>query len=185
MPSVAFDTSLILNRIVNREACIEYLGYFYRIPIKYIGQTCVVKIKDNQLYVYDDSALVINHPLAEKGRKNRYIGVKQRTSKATAIVDSEQVKQRLMEIGDDMRVFIDQMKKDNPKNYLCHLRGILSLKVNYTNDDILFAVRRAIKYRVFDAAGIETFLEVNATKKNEVILLPSKKINNGRFYRKL
>jgi transposase len=168
LPASNFDTSITVNRIVNKEACIEYMGYFYRVPVRHLGQTCLVKIKDKELIIYQNTEEIIRHRLAEPGRKNRYIGVKQRTNKATAIIEATQVKERLMEIGGEMGIFMEQMKKDNPKNYLCHLRNILSLKVNYTNHDILSAVRRAIKYKVFNSAAIETFLSVNAHMKNEL-----------------
>jgi len=64
------------------------------------------------------------------------------------------------------------VKKHKPVSFRHHLRNVLSLKVNYHRDDIIMAVRRALKYKVYEAGAIENFLSVNAGKKNEIILFP-------------
>ena len=46
------------------------------------------------------------------------------------------------------------------------------MKVNYHVDDIIIAVRRAMKHQVYDSASVANFLEFNATKKNELRLFP-------------
>jgi hypothetical protein len=135
----------------------------------------MVRIEDNQVIIYDDHQEIITHSLAGPGRENRYVGVKQRNSKVEAIQDAARIKARLLEIGEEMEDFMGHLKKCQPKSYMYHLRHIVSLTVNYTNDDMLCAIRRAINYKVFDSNAIEAFLEVNKQKKNEVKLFPSNK----------
>ena len=49
-----------------------------------------------------------------------------------------------------------------------HWRHILSLKASYRAEDIIVAVRRALKYRVYEARAIDNFLQVNAEKRSEM-----------------
>ncbi len=81
---------------------------------------------------------------------------------------------RLEEMGSVMSEYIEQVKKHKPGSYRSHLRRVLSLKVNYHSDDIIMAVRRGLKYKVYEAGSIENFLAVNASKKNEIRLFPNK-----------
>ena len=59
-----------------------------------------------------------------------------------------------------------------------HLRSLLALKVNYRVDDILVAVRRAKKHKVFEPSAIESFLENNSEPRYS-IKLSFKPNNNG------
>ena len=135
----------------------------------------MVRIQDNRVVIYDDHQEIITHSLAGPDRENRYVGVKQRNSKVEAIQDAAHIKARLLEIGAEVEEFTGHLKKCHPKTYMHHLRHIVSLKVNYTNDDMLCAIRRAINFKVFDSNAIEDFLSVNKQMKNEVKLFPSNK----------
>jgi hypothetical protein len=64
------------------------------------------------------------------------------------------------------------VKAHKDSSYRYHLRKVLSLKANYHQDDIILAVSRALRYRVYDSSAIENFLMVNAEKKNEIGLFP-------------
>ncbi len=64
-----------------------------------------------------------------------------------------------------MQEYAQKLKINKPGTSLQHWRNILSLKANYRPDDIVVAVKRALRYRVFEAPTIENFLKVNAQKK--------------------
>jgi spore maturation protein CgeB len=74
-----------------------------------------------------------------------------------------------------MATFVQEIKKHKPRNYHYHLRSILALKLYYEVEDILAAVERALKFRVFEARAIESFLATNAKKRNEPELMPKNK----------
>jgi transposase len=175
LPRKAFDTSTVVYRVVNNEACIEWDGYFYAVPKAYLSETCPVRITQNELLIYSpvghpacgEFELLVVHKLAEKGRKDRYIGRSLIQRNRPATVDATEVINRLKTFGPTMEAFIKQIKKHKPNNYLYHLRSILALKNYYQPTDILIAVERAVKYRVFEARAIENFLAINAKKNNE------------------
>ena len=174
LPIKQFDTSLIEYRVVNNESCIEWSGYYYVVPPQYLLEACPVRVSDTEITIYSPQCeQVICYPLAEKGRKDRYIGRTKRYNDKVHL-DAKDVKNRLRALSPMMEEYICQVQKHKPNSsYLHHLRSVLSLKVNYHVDDIVIAVRRALKHKVYESSAIENFLSLNAKKKNEVQLLKS------------
>jgi transposase len=174
LPQKPFDTSIIVHQVVNNEACIEWEGYFYAAPKELLFELCPVRITQDELFIYSpDCELLVIHKLAEKGRVDRYIGRSLR-KKRSVILDAAEVIDRLEAFGPQMKFFIEKIKKHKPGNYLYHLRHILALRYYYYPADILRAVERAVKYRVFDSSAIENFLAVNMKKRNEPEIMPPK-----------
>jgi transposase len=174
LPCHHYDTTHLEYRIVNNESCITWMGYYYQVPSEYLYETCPVRVSDGQITVYSpDGKEIVQYPMAEKGRKDRYIG-RTNTLGTKIQLHSKEVIERLQVLGPVMEQYINEVKKHKGVHYLHHLRGVLSLKVNYHTDDIIIAVRRALKYKVYDAGSIENFLQINAPKKNEIKLLPKK-----------
>jgi hypothetical protein len=71
-----------------------------------------------------------------------------------------------------MQQYIAHVKMYKEGSYRHHLRRILSLKVSYQTEDILVAVGRALKFKVYESSAIENFLRVNAEQKNGITLFP-------------
>jgi hypothetical protein len=175
LPRTPFDTSTLVYRIVNNEACIEWEGYFYAAPPELLFESCPVRITPDELFIYSpECELVVIHPLAEKGRKDRYIGRPLPRRRRSVPLDAADVIDRLKAFGPPMETFIQEIKKHRPQNYLYHLRGILALKYYYHPEDIVAAVERATQYRVFEYRAIETFLETNFKKRHEPEIMPKK-----------
>ena len=170
-----YDTSVIecctRHRIVNNEAAIQWEGYYYIVPSQYMYETCAVRIGEDEITIYSpDCKQIAKHPLAEKGRKNRYIGRKDKTQKY--VFTAGEVALRLEAFGPVMQEYIQAVKKIKSGSYRHHLRHILSLKANYRSEDIIAAVKRALKFRVFEAKAIDNFLKMNAEKKSEITFPP-------------
>jgi len=174
LPKQPYDTSCVVYRIVNNEACIEYEGYFYVVPANLLFETCPVRITHEEVLIYSPVCeLVAVHKLAEKDRSDRYVG---RAPRPPAIaINAAELISRLNAFGPVMATFIGAIKKHKPRNYHYHLRSILALKLYYDVEDILAAVERALKFRVFEARAIESFLTTNAQKRNEPELMPKNK----------
>jgi hypothetical protein len=172
LPKNHFDTTLAEYRIVNNEARIEWDSYFYAVPSQYMYQSCLVREADNMVFIYSPSHEIIkSYPVAEKGREDKYIGCRPKASVKTPVNPPiKDVISRLEGMGSVMTSYIEEVKKHWPGSFRHQLRKILSLKVNYHSDDIIMAVRRGLKHRVYRASDIENFLEVNARKKNEINL---------------
>jgi hypothetical protein len=49
LPKQPFDTSRVVYRIVNHEACIEYDGYFYAVPPSLLFESCPVRITHDEV----------------------------------------------------------------------------------------------------------------------------------------
>jgi transposase len=180
LPLKQFDTSRIEYRVVNNESCIEWSGYYYVVPKQYLLEACPVRVSDTEIVIYSPGCEEVKrYPLAEKGRKDRYIGRARQQHSVKVYLNAKEVTQRLGSLSPVMDEYISQVQRHKPKNsYLHHLRAVLSLKVNYHVDDIVMAVRRALKHKVYESGAIENFLSLNAEKKNEVKLLTSAKTTN-------
>ena len=130
-------------------------------------ETCPVRVNGEEIIIYSPGCLQIaNYPLAEKGRENRYIGRSKKSQKNSLPV--KEVAERLNAFGPIVQEYAQKLKIHKPGRYHHHWRSILSLKANYRPEDIIVAVKRALKYRVFEAQAIENFLKVNAEKKSEI-----------------
>ncbi|MCX6011836.1 MAG: IS21 family transposase [Chloroflexi bacterium] len=176
LPVEQYDTSLLEYRIVNNESCVELGGYYYFVPKQYMFEACPVRVSDTEVIIYSPECEEIKrYPIAERGRKDRYIGRPRQENHSKVNLNISEIISRLEVFGAEMSDYIEQIKRHKPGSYAHHLRQILSLKVNYHVDDIIIAVRRALQHKVYESSSIENFLSLNAQKKNEVRLFPENK----------
>lgn len=162
LPTTHYDTAIVVHRVVSIEACVYWEGYHYVVPRRFISALCTVRVTTDQLIVYSPRGeQIVCHPLAEKGQKSRYVGQHRKTA-TQSDPDIDDVIQRLKSFSPDMHLYIDQIKQHKRRSWRSHLTRLLALKVNYQVEDIVLAVRRAWKYKIFDCGSIETFLKNNA-----------------------
>jgi hypothetical protein len=141
-------------------------------------ELCPLRITEEQLIVYSPSGEQIAcHPLAEKGRKERYVGYHKKPSRKPDLSIADVIS-RLESFSPDMSGYIEELKRHKPGSWRHHLRSLLALKVNYRVEDILVAVRRAWQYKVFESGTIEGFLENNSEPRYSIKLSFKPKINN-------
>ena len=170
LPANHFDTSLVTHKVVNQESCIYWEGYQYVVPEKYMYELCPIRITEDHMVIYSPSGEQIAcHPLAEKGRKERYVGVHQKPHKKPDLVIADVIS-RLEAFSPEMSEYIEQIKRHKPNSWGHHLRSLLAMKVNYRVEDILVAVRRAWQYKVFESGAIERFLENNSEPRYSIKL---------------
>jgi hypothetical protein len=170
LPQKPYDTSLSGYRIVNNESCIEWQGYFYVVPKEYMHQSCLVREDDGQVIIYDNTkGEIIRYPVAAKDSANKYIG-RTPLNRQDNLPRVKEIISRLESMGPVMGEYIAQIKMHKPNSVRHHLSRILQLKADYQKEDILRAVSRALKYKVYESSSIENFLSVNAEKKNELTL---------------
>jgi transposase len=170
LPANHFDTSLVVQLVVNQESCVQWKGYLYVVPEKYMYEMCPVRITDDHLVVYSPvGEQLVTYPLAEPGRTQRYVGVREKTGKKPDLVIADVIS-RLEAFSPEMSDYIDQVKRHKPGSWRYHLKSLLAMKVNYRVEDILVAVRRAQEYKVFDSGVIAKFLENNSEPRYSIKL---------------
>ena len=179
LPANHFDTFVLIHKVVNQESCIYWEGYQYVAPEKYMYELCPIRITGSHMMIYSPSGEQIAcHTLAEKGRKERYVGIHQQPRKKPDLVIADVIS-RLEGFSPEMSEYIGHIKQHKPNSWGHHLRNLLALKVNYRVEDILVAVRRAWQYKVFDSGAIERFLENNSEPRYSIKLSFKPKNNNG------
>jgi transposase len=170
LPLNHFDTSRVAHLVVNQESCVQWKGYLYVVPQKYMYEVCPVRISENHLEVYSPlGEHLVTHPLAEADRKERYVGVHQKTGRKPDLEIGDVIS-RLEAFAPEMREYIDQVKRHKPGTWRHHLKSLLAMKVNYRVEDILVAVRRAQMYKVFESGTIERFLAGNSEPRYSIKL---------------
>jgi hypothetical protein len=142
-------------------------------------ELCPLRITEKDMIIYSpEGEQIAIHPLAEKGRKQRYVGdhKKNRSKPDLSIAD---VISRLEAFSPEMSQYIEQIRRHKSGSWRHHLRSLLALKVNYRVEDILVAIRRAWQYRVFEAGAVEKFLENNSEPRYSIKLSFKPKRNKG------
>jgi hypothetical protein len=178
LPAIHFDTSEVVQRVVNQESCVQWKEYMYAVPKKYMYEVCTIRITEGKLIVYSPSGeQLVVHPLAKPGQKERYVGLPEKPRNKPTL-DIGDVISRLEGFGPEMTQYIELVKQYKGKSWGHHLRRLLVLKVNYRTEDIMVAVRRAMKYKVFDAGTVESFLENNSEPRYSVKLSFKPRKNN-------
>ncbi len=168
LPRQHYDTSQTDYRLVNNEACVAWQGYFYRVPAHYMNQQCLVRHCHGQLTIYGpDHSPIVQYPVAEPGREDKYVGQRPGAGRPAPGPDMSQTLERLQALGPVMAEYVEQVKKHKPGSWRHHLKKVLALKVTYHSQDMIRAVQRAMNYKVYESAAVQTFLQVNAPKKNE------------------
>ena len=178
LPANHFDTSLVVQLVVNQESCVQWKGYLYVVPEQYMYEVCPVRITDDHLVVYSPSGeQLVTHPLAGADHPQRYVGAGEKTRKKPDLVITDVIS-RLEAFSPEMTGYIDQVKRHKPGSWRYHLKNLLALKVNYSVEDIMVAVRRAREYKVFDSGVVAGFLENNSEPRYSIKL--SFKCNNNQ-----
>jgi len=168
LPASHYDTSLTGYRVVNNESCVEWNDFYYAVPAQYMHQTCLVRESQDQVVIYGPGGSeIIRHPLPAQNAASKYVGRLALPHRQNTSPKMEEVKLRLEAMGEMMTRYIEEISKHKPYSYRTHLRRILSLKVNYHQQDIVLAVTRALKHKVYESGAIENFLDSHAEKKNE------------------
>jgi len=161
LPTVHYDTSLIVYRVVNQESCVNYQGYYYYVPGDHLFKSCPLRVTSDQIIIYShDFKLLISHPLAAKGTQGRYIGLPGAHAHVR-VLKLDQVRQRLSAMGSVMETYVEKLihqKKDPTPS----LNALLALKVHYFTEDILKAVNRAMIHGVYNIKTIEGMLHDHA-----------------------
>jgi len=162
LPAHHFDTAQIAYLTVNQESCVQWKGYHYVVPQQYMYEVCAVRITHEYLEVYSQKGeKIATHHLAEKDRKQRYVGKPHKTARKVSVPIADVIR-RLEDFAPEMEAYIQQIKRHKISSWGYHLRRLLALKAVYHIDDILLAVRRAQQYKVFEARTIEGFLQTNS-----------------------
>lgn len=175
LPARHYDTSVTGYRIVNNESCIEWKGYFYVVPPGYMHNSCLVREIEDQVIIYGDkNNPITTHPVATPGSSEKYIGRDQKKDHSSTLPKTEQLISRLESMGPVMSEYIAALQKYKPNSVRHHVLRVLSFKVTYKKEDIITAVARALKYKVYASSSIESFLNVNAKAKDDLTLFSQK-----------
>lgn len=170
LPANHFDTSTVVQLVVSQESCVQWKGYLYVVPQQYMYEVCPVRITEDHLEVYSPTGeRLVTYALAETDRRERYVGVHQKTGKKPDLAIADVIS-RLEAFAPEMSEYIVQVRRHKPGSWRHHLKSLLAMKINYRVEDIMVAVRRAGRYKVFESGAIERFLANNSEPRYSIKL---------------
>jgi len=81
------------------------------VPQQYMHEVCVVRITEEHLEVYSPGGgKIAAHPLAEAGRKERYVGKPNKTVQKSSVPIADVIR-RLEDFSPEMEGYIQQVKR--------------------------------------------------------------------------
>jgi transposase len=178
LPEHAYDTAIVLYRIVNVESFVAYLQNFYSVPWERIGEALPVRVTENELIVYGpDIVEIARHelfPATISGQKREN---KSHMPGADDRRNYEVLKGRFEDLGSQGGFFLERLVQTR-RYGRDEATRILSLLSSYRREDLSAAIERAGRYRAFSLAVIERILAAQAQPRTGVDYLENETRKN-------
>jgi transposase len=165
LPAQPYDASTVDYRTVDAEGFVVYRQNFYAAPWRLIGQTVAVRVRENELTIYDRSfRAAASHQLFPR----TVTGGRSRCQDHEPPRDSQQRRQQLAErfaeLGTIGTQFLEGLLATARygKN---QAERVLSLVAAYPRQDVLAALERAARYGAFSLSAVQRILAARSRPK--------------------
>ncbi len=157
LPAHPYDTARLVYRVCDVEGCVSWESNQYEVPYDHVTEIMPVRITASEVYVYAaDLSCIAVHPRLEKAarRRARLAGRKIPSSRprGPTLTQLEPIYQSF-----DAADFLAGLA-ETQRSAAYHARKILTLRDQYSTDDLARALAHAAKYQAFDYQSIERIL---------------------------
>lgn len=164
LPLNPYDTAEVGYRVVSTAGLVLWGVTPYSVPYAYILDVVVVRVTENEVFIYDSQIRQIAcHEKAPPGHREPVTDPLHRPPKKTRY-DLDNLVSRLGELDETGALFAAGVLKKS-SNRGRHLVRVLKLFERYSADDLVRALKRAVRYRAFDGAVVERILQASATPR--------------------
>jgi len=161
LPYKPYDTAQVGYRIVDVEGTVDWGGTPYSVPYAYLLDLVVVRVTEDEVFVYGhDLTEIARHERAPKGQTKPVTDPAHRPAKRSRY-DIDALVFRMGQLGEVGAAFAAGVV-ERQRYRGRHLAVILGLQERYSADDLLAALRRALRYRAFDANIVQRILDAGA-----------------------
>ena len=161
LPHRPYDTAEVGYRIVDVEGTVDWGGTPYSVPYAYLLDLVVVRVTEDEVFVYGhDLAEIARHERAPRGQTEPVTDPAHRPAKRSRY-DIDALVERMGQLGEVGVAFaagVVQRQRYRGR----HLAVVLGLQEQYSADDLLAALQRALRYRAFDANIVQRILDASA-----------------------
>lgn len=171
LPARPYDTAEVGYRLVSIEGRVSWDVTPYSVPPEHVLEVVCLRVTETEVFIYDSTIrLIARHEKAPSGQSEPVVSPEHRPKRPRR-VDTDQLVERLNELGEAAALFaagVCQKQRYRGR----HLSQVLALVEGYDADDLVRALKRAVRYRAFDAAVVSRILEASATPR----LLPEARL---------
>jgi len=163
LPEHPYDTSEVVYRTVDAEACVWMHGNSYSVPWQRIGELVAVQTTASELIVYSsvDIREIARHELSPPWESGNKIVDKAHLPDHDGKRRYERLNERFAELGDVGTRFLEGLVQTRPygKSEACR---VLALLTSYSKTDLCAALERATRYKAFGFKAVERILAATA-----------------------
>ena len=158
LPSIPFDTDEVASVVVSSHARVKFEGNRYSVPPEWARKSAVLRASATEVRV-----IFPNQPVARHARcyeRNQLICLPEHQLAALKMRSrwrAHDIENAFDGLGEIARTFHLELCR-RPLKTTVHLRRLLNLVRLYGRQEVLAALARALEYRTFDAAYVETIL---------------------------
>jgi len=163
LPAGAYDTAEVGYVVASNEGFVRWETVQYSVPWEHILEVLVVRDTGEEIVIYASD-------LSEVARHEK---VSPKTSERVPVVDPlhhprkprrndiEQLTQKMVDLGEIAEEFATGVLRTQRYRgaQLAHVLGLLD---RYSADDLLSAMKRAVRYKAFDSKTVQRILERTA-----------------------
>jgi len=164
LPLKPYDTAEVGYRVVSTAGFVVWGVTPYSVPYDYILDVVVVRVTQDEVYIYDSQInQIVCHEKAPADHRDPVIAPVHRPKKRNRY-DLDTLVARLGELDETGALFAAGVLK-RPSYRGRHLSQVLGLLERYSADDLVDALKRAVRYRAFDGSVVERILQASATPR--------------------
>ncbi len=164
LPPRPYDTAEVGYRVVSTAGLVDWNLTPYSVPYSHILDVVVVRATETEVFVYDSKIRQIAcHEKAPVGHREPINAPAHRPPKKRRY-DLDGLVVRLGELDHSGALFaVGVMKKKRFRAR--HIVRVLALLEHYSAEDLVCALKRAVRYRAFDGGIVERILQASATPR--------------------
>lgn len=165
LPLYVPEVYRLWQRTVDAYGCIGVDAAKYPVPAEYLGKEVDVRETKNRVIVLDGHKEIANHAKKTAGEEQpaqlRPAGTPRRQKSAKLAEEA-----KLQALAGPMPLYLQALKAARGPRYFWSVRKLWRLLCQYKSDDLLCAVSRAHKYRLFDINRVEIILLQDIAEKD-------------------
>jgi transposase len=171
LPAQAYDTAVVVYRVVNVEGFVAYQQNFYSVPWRWLGQALPLRVTEDELVIYTPQLdEIARHRLWPRSATNQRSEDKAHRPRDDSGQPLTLLRERFVELGPVADRFLNGLLRDQ-RYGKSQARRVLALLGTYSGQDWLAALQRAVRFGAYAANAVERILAAQAQPKTVLQIL--------------
>ena len=163
LPAHPYDTAEVGYRVVDGYGFAQWDTNAYSVPYGHVLDIVVVRATEGEVFVYGRNLdIIARHERRPRGARQRVEQPGHHPKKKQRDIDA--LEARLAALDEVGALFVAGLAR-RQRYRGKHLAMTLALQERYDLNDLIAALRRAVRYEAFDAATVTRILEQTATPR--------------------